>query len=194
MLGQGGMAVLLEQAITYSRESLGGVTPGLFSVRTPCSMWDLRALLAHVNESLAALVEGTEIGHIGLRPVGIDIGNECLAGDPVAEFHEHTDRLLRGCAGPGSTRMVSIADRFLPADLMAITGAIEIAVHGWDISVSCGERRPIPTALADGILSLSPMVIDDGLRPSLFAAPVAIAPSASSSDRLVAFFGRDPRS
>jgi uncharacterized protein (TIGR03086 family) len=194
MTGQGRMAVLLEQAITYSRESLGGVTPGLLSVCTPCSMWDLRALLAHVNESLAALVDGTEVGRIGLFPGGIDVGNGRPGRDPVTEFHARTDRLLRGCARPGSAQVVSIADRFLPADVLAIMGAIEIAVHGWDVSVSCGERRPIPTALADGILSLSPMVIDDGLRPSLFAAPVAIPPSASSSDRLVAFFGRDPRS
>jgi hypothetical protein len=26
--------------------------------------------------------------------------------------------------------------------MVAVTGAIEIAVHGWDISVACGARRP----------------------------------------------------
>jgi uncharacterized protein (TIGR03086 family) len=193
MVVVGGAAVLLGQAIAYSRASLDRVTPGLLSVRTPCSRWDLGALLAHLNESLAAIVEGTEIGHVELLPVRMDAGDECPGRDLCAEFDEHTGRLLRGCARSGSPAVVSIADRFLPADLLVIMAAIEIAVHGWDVAVSCGERRPIPAALAESILSLTPLVIDDGVRPSLFSAPVAMPRTAGSSDRLLAFLGRDPR-
>jgi uncharacterized protein (TIGR03086 family) len=183
--------VLLQQAISYSRESLAAVTPSLLPAPTACARWNLLALLAHLNESVATLVEGTEIGHLDLLAVETDTGD---VRDPVSVFHEHTDRLLRGCARYDGAQMVSIADRPLAADFVVIIGAIEIAVHGWDISVSCGERQPIPSPLADGILSVSSLVIHDELRYPLFSAPVGMPPSASASDRLVALLGRDPRS
>jgi len=80
----------------------------------------------------------------------------------------------------------------MAAELVAVAGAVEVAVHGWDISVACGCRHPIPPTLALGMLSLSPLVVDDGMRQSLFGAPIPVSPLASPSDQLVAFLGRRP--
>jgi hypothetical protein len=46
--------------------------------------------------------------------------------------------------------------------------------------------------LADELLSLAPAVITDTDRNQLFASAVPIPAGCSSSDRLVAFLGRDP--
>jgi len=77
--------------------------------------------------------------------------------------------------------------------MVAVTGAIEITVHGWDISVACGARRPVPPGLAAILLPIAPLLITPGTRPGLFADPVRLPGPASAGDQLVAFLGRQPR-
>jgi hypothetical protein len=54
-----GAIALLERAINYTLGSLHVVTPEALSRATPCKDWDLRALLAHVNDCLMVLHEAT---------------------------------------------------------------------------------------------------------------------------------------
>lgn len=75
---------------------------------------------------------------------------------------------------------------------MAATAALEVAVHGWDISRACGQRQPIPRALATGLLAVARVLVPHAGRHPLFAAPVAVAAMAGPGDRLVAFLGRSP--
>jgi hypothetical protein len=77
--------------------------------------------------------------------------------------------------------------------MAATAGAIEIAVHGWDISAACGVSRPVPPALAAVLLPIAPLLITPGTRPGLFADPVRLPGPAGPGDQLVAFLGRQPR-
>jgi uncharacterized protein (TIGR03086 family) len=182
---------LLERAIGYALGSVTAVAPNFLSRPTPCSDWDLRTLLEHVNESLAALHEGIETGCIGPAPFTEDIGDP--AAGLVATFRDRASRLLGALAtADGHKQVIAIADLPLWAGIVAATGAIEIAVHGWDISRTCGHREPIPPVLAADILAISPLLVDGATRRLQFAAPVAVSPLASASDRLVAFLGRRP--
>ena len=76
---------------------------------------------------------------------------------------------------------------------MAAAGAVEVAVHGWDISRACGQRQPIPRVLATDLLVIAPVLVPGTGRHPLFAAPVTVAATATPSDRLAAFLGRTPR-
>ncbi len=73
---------------------------------------------------------------------------------------------------------------------MERVGALEIAVHGWDISQACGHRRPIPHRLATDLVAMAPLLVPEAGRHPLFAAPVPAAREATASDQLVAFLGR----
>jgi uncharacterized protein (TIGR03086 family) len=188
-------ADLLERAVRYGLESMEAVGAGCLSRPTPCAGWDVHALLRHVNDSVGAMLEGIEFGRVDLVPSEAE--DEDRDGDPaadlVAAFRGGTRRLLHAwtAAGHPGHRIV-IAGHPIAAELVAITGAIEIAVHGWDISVACGGDRPIPAELAVDLLTLSSLVVNDGLRYPLFAAPVAAPWPAGPSDRLIAFLGRSP--
>ncbi|HEY0932365.1 MAG TPA: maleylpyruvate isomerase N-terminal domain-containing protein, partial [Trebonia sp.] len=48
---------LLGQVAAYTRETVSPVTRYDLSAPTPCSQWDLKALLLHLNTSLGALIE-----------------------------------------------------------------------------------------------------------------------------------------
>jgi uncharacterized protein (TIGR03086 family) len=182
---------LLERSIGYALGNVSAVVPPVLSYPTPCAGWDLRLLMGHVNDSLATLQEAIDTGRVGLAPT---VDND---DDPAAElvetFRTRAGWLLRAWrAASNDDRVVDIVDRPMMASVVAATGALEIAVHGWDISRSCGNRRPIPPTLAVDLLSLCPLVVTEATRHPLFAAPVAVSRSASPSDRLVALLGRRP--
>jgi hypothetical protein len=105
---------------------------------------------------------------------------------------------------------ILIGDQQLAVEDFAAAGALEIAVHGWDVAHACEQPRPIPAPLADRLLGLAPLLISDADRPPrpgprtsaaqhfgpsvtgppLFGPPVTVPPWASASDRLAAFLGR----
>jgi uncharacterized protein (TIGR03086 family) len=184
-------ARLIEPSIGYALGVVLAVTPELLSRPTPCREWDLRMLLRHATESLAAIDEGIEAGRIGLGPAAED-GD--LAADPARAFRDRACQLLDTCTSPGRQRQViEIAGCPLAASVMAAAAALEVAVHGWDISRACGQRQPIPRALATGLLVIAPVLVPVAGRHPLFAAPVTVPATADPSDRLAAYLGRAPR-
>jgi uncharacterized protein (TIGR03086 family) len=185
-----GGARLLEPSISYALGAALAVTPELLSRPTPCREWDLRMLLRHACESLAAFGEGIEAGRVGPDPAPDD---GTLPADPARAFRDRAGQLLDAWTSPGHQRQViDIAGCPLAASVMAATAALEIAVHGWDISRACGQRQPIPRALATSLLTIAPVLVPRTGRHPLFAAPVNLAATASPSDRLTAFLGRSP--
>jgi uncharacterized protein (TIGR03086 family) len=183
-------ARLLEPSIGYALGAVLAVTPELLPRPTPCRGWDLRMLLRHACESLTAFGEGIETGRVGLEAAAPD-GD--LAADPARAFRDRAGQLLNAWTGPGPRRqVVDIAGCPLAAGVMAAAAALEVAVHGWDISRACGQRQPIPRALAIDLLAIAPVVVPRDGRHQLFAEPVAVAATAGPSDRLAAFLGRSP--
>jgi uncharacterized protein (TIGR03086 family) len=182
---------LLEHAVGYALASAGHATPELLPLATPCAGWDLRTLLFHVSDSLGVLAEAMRAGHVAPGPPP---GHEPTAGaDPVAGLRRRARALLGASAAAGADeRLVAIGDRELTASMITAAGAIEIAVHGWDISVACGIRRPVPPGLAAALLPLAPVLIPRAARSGLFADPVPVPEPACPGDRLVAFLGRQP--
>ena len=148
-------------------------------------------LLRHTNESLAALQQGIDAGCVGLQPAADD-GD--LAGTPPGPSAiVPADSLTHGPAPSHQHQIIHIVGCPLAASVMAGAGALEIAVHGWDISRTCGHRQPIPRALAIDLLAIAPLLVPGTGRHPLFAAPVTVAPTAGPSDRLAAFLGRTPQ-
>ncbi|MFI7126719.1 maleylpyruvate isomerase N-terminal domain-containing protein [Nonomuraea sp. NPDC050153] len=88
--------------------------------------------------------------------------------------------------------MVSIDDRRLTSPMVAAAGAIEIAVHGWDVARACGEHHPIPALMAEELLDLAHLFVTRADRPHRFAPPRPLPPHASAQDHLLAYLGRDP--
>ena len=188
--GMTGGLQLLEPAIGYALVAAAAVTPEFLSRPTPCRGWDLQMLLRHASESVAAIGEGIEAGCIDLCPPGEDAD---VASDPARAFRERAGRLLGACVVLGRQHeVIHIADGLLPASAMAGAGALEIAVHGWDISRACGRCQPIPRALADDLLAIAPLLVPGTDRHPLFAVPVSVPPATNPSDRLTAFLGRTP--
>jgi hypothetical protein len=113
--------------------------------------------------------------------------------DPARDVADRAGLLLHAwAAARGRRPVIAIADRCVTLHILADLGALELAVHGWDISRAAGRCRPIPPALASDLLEIAPRLVPVTGREPLFAAPVAMAATACPSDRLAAFLGRCP--
>jgi uncharacterized protein (TIGR03086 family) len=174
---------LLERSLAYALGSVAGVAAGSLARGTPCADWDLGELLGHLDDSLDALYEGLTGGRIGPFP-GRDDSSDVACG-----FRRRVCALL-GAWAAGPPECVLVGDRALDVRVMAAVGAVEIAVHGWDVAQACGRPRPIPVTLAAELLPVARCVVADADRGVRFAAQVAVPVCAGPDDRLLAFLGR----
>jgi uncharacterized protein (TIGR03086 family) len=186
----GGVA-LLERALGYTLGSLVLVTPAGLAAPTPCRDWDLRALLGHMNDSMLALHEAMAAGFVqldaALEPGG---GFGDPDADPVATLRNRACHMMGAWAGLQDPGRVEIGDQGLSAAVVAAVGAVEVAVHGWDVAESCGTPRPLPDGLAEELIELCPLFVAPADRPGRFGPPLAVSPLAGPGDRLLAFLGR----
>jgi uncharacterized protein (TIGR03086 family) len=180
---------LLESAVSYALTGAAMATPRLLARPTPCLGWDLETLLDHLAESIGVFHEAIATGSVGASEAPGHPGP-----DPLARLRGQAAGLLAACADCGpADRLIAIGDRELTTSMVAVAGAIEIAVHGWDISAACGGSRPVPPGLAAVLLPVVPLLITPGTRPGLFADAVRLPGPAGPGDQLVAFLGRRPR-
>ena len=162
---------LLQGALAYGLDVIGTPPPTALGDPTPCPDWDLRALVGHLVDSLTVLADPVGTHRVTTQPV-----------DPVGAFVEAACLLLtRPRAGHPAE------------DLPAPVGALEVAVHTWDVTWACQQPRPVPAIIATDLLELAPRIVPDQHRPGLFAAPVAVPARTPAGDRLVAFLGRHLR-
>ena len=140
---------LLERAISYTRSSLQQISADVIHAETPCSEWDLAALLHHMDDSLRALQDAADTGRVVVVPSEPDD-----PADPVASLKDRACALLGAWTAHGGADLVSVAGCPLTASVLVATGALEIAVHGWDVAQACGSE--LPDALAAGCRPVAP--------------------------------------
>ncbi|KUM71449.1 TIGR03086 family protein [Streptomyces sp. ISL-22] len=170
---------LLERSLGYALGTVAGVEAGGLGCGTPCAEWDLGELLGHLDDSLDALYEGLTGGRTGLFP----------RADRACGFRRRACAVL-GAWAAGTPESALVGERPLDVRVMAAVGAVEIAVHGWDVAQACGRPRPIPEALAAELLPIARCVVGEADRGVRFGAPVAVPVGAGAEARLLAFLGR----
>ncbi|HLK02167.1 MAG TPA: TIGR03086 family metal-binding protein [Streptosporangiaceae bacterium] len=176
---------VLAAAISYALQGAALVTSACLDQPTPCAEWDVRMLLVHLATSMAAIEEALGSGQL----TGPGPDEWSGPGDPVELLRDRAAGLLvtTFLSDMGSIEIAGIP---VPAEVIRGTGALETAVHGWDIYTACGHHRPVPNGVARPLLAMLSQLIP--ARDGLFAGPVAAPPCASPGDRLIAALGRSP--
>ncbi|GAA4732623.1 hypothetical protein GCM10025782_34860 [Pedococcus ginsenosidimutans] len=176
---------LLDRAVGYARGCLAGVTEADLARPTPCAQWDLRDLLVHMDDSLAALAEAAGATRLALAPV---------------PGHGEADVLLtsvrqRACSlvarwVPAQDGPVELGHAWLAREVLGAVGALEITLHAWDVAQSLGADLPVPAGLALDLWPTARDHITDADRPGRFGEPPAVPWSASPQAHLLARAGR----
>jgi uncharacterized protein (TIGR03086 family) len=173
---------LLERSLDYALVGLSAVEPSMLHCRTPCREWDLRDLLRHLTESMLTLSDllGGSAGEVG-------------GSGPVADATDTALDLRRTVTSIDADiidSMATIGGLPVPRHMIVLTGALEVAVHGWDVGQVCERSGLMPAQLAQGLLLHAALVLDSTARPDLFADPTVAAPGATAAEQLPALAGR----
>jgi len=181
---------LLERALGFTRGALSLVRPDRMDAPTPCARWRLRDLLEHMDDSLAALHDAAAEGWVALEPCPRRESDDEPA--VVTSLRHHGCSLLGSWSRLHHDQPVVVGGRPLPASTVALVGALEVAVHGWDVARACGDPRPLPDELAHDLIGHAELLVTDDDRGVRFGPPLPVGFDRPPSDRLLALTGRSP--
>jgi uncharacterized protein (TIGR03086 family) len=166
---------------------------------TPCERWQVRDVFYHlaVGTMYDALLKGEEPDPDDVAAyVGQTDPNRSRPAIPDAELTARiADRL------PGFVdlyRIPGVLERTIPVHLGDMTGeqfarlgALDIAVHTWDLATSTGQTVELPDVVVLEILEWARGTFEDSWRTDYtFASEVDAPENASAIERLAAFSGR----
>ena len=176
---------LLERALGWTRGVLVDVRDDQAAARTPCAGWTLLDLLRHMVDSLSALAEAAT--------------GSVAATATTADRAAGPEELARSLCGLGCTvlgdwvradaRPVELGVGHLHRTVLTGVGALEVAVHGWDVARSCGSTAELPPTLAAGLLPVAARRVGPDDRPGAFGPAVTPAGTDPVS-LLLAHLGR----
>lgn len=183
-----------EQAFASTAEIVKGTTPGQMGGPTPCTEWDVRALLNHVIGTLW-MAEGLFTGQafrFPMLPGGLPPAD--LTGDDPAAAYAEASAAALAAAGTGDalTRVHATPLGQMPGLVLAGFTTVDILVHGWDLAKATGQPTDLDGRLAAHALAFAEQTLTPDTRAPRIGPPVAVAEDAPVTARLIGFFGRQP--
>jgi uncharacterized protein (TIGR03086 family) len=154
---------------------ISNIAPNQWGDPTPCTEWDVRALVDHLiggNARFTAALSGQ-------------------AGRPDG-YADSTERMLAAFRAPGALdRVVEVPFGKVPATVALHLRLADVMVHGWDLARATGQHAEYPEDVVEQALAFSlaalPAVRSDR---SPFAPPQPVDDDAPALERLAACLGR----
>jgi uncharacterized protein (TIGR03086 family) len=177
----------LSQTFDHAHNVVTGVRPEQMSNSTPCSEWDVRALLTHT----VGVVDN--IGRRVRDEDGVDPNAFPLDADVAAQFKAVADGTLAAWRAAGLDGDIDIGAGPMPRQAALTINLIDTTAHAWDIARATDQSEELPAELATLVLGLTQGFLTDDLRTFAGSDPaVAVGADATPTQRLVAFLGRKP--
>lgn len=179
---------LFDSAITIASGVVTLVQPQDMQKPTPCTEWDVHALLNHMLYELAWVPE--LCGGKTAEEVG-----SALDGDLVGEDLEHAWRAYAETARQSAEqtppeRVVHLSSGNVPASNYLDEVAGDIIVHTWDLASGIGKPFHIDEDIAKTIYKLTHSKIPAWRKQGLIGPELPVASGASAETKLLAIFGR----
>jgi len=186
---------LHNQALDDAARLVDAVQPDQLGLPTPCSAWDVRALLTHLvggNIRYAALTRGEPIQR-GPAQGGGPAAN-LLGDDPAGAYRRSVAELRAAWDDPALLdRTFDLPIGTLPGRAALTLHLVETVTHGWDLAKATGQQPTFDPEVVGAALQFV-QAGAPGERPpgAAFAPPVPVADDLPAIDQLAAFLGRTP--
>jgi uncharacterized protein (TIGR03086 family) len=183
---------LLERALDQMAGVIAAIEPARQGgLATPCTDWDVRALVRHVvGQDLRNFLHSAQGRVADWQAPAVELGADWAEGfraaaERLIDAWSHAD-LDESVAMPGGARA--------PLRGRADMQIAELAMHCWDLAKATSQRAALDPVLAEHALGWSRQVLRPEFRgpDKAFGVEVAVPPDAPAYDRLAGWFGRDP--
>ena len=168
---------------------LAGVRPDSLELATPCTEWNVLALINHnlavqrfVDEMLskaAPAMPGEADLTAPLHPDGADAALRSIAGSIVSKLNAMgLEEMVESPFGPmaaGEFLMFPMSDLF---------------IHKWDLAKATNQDASLDSQLAEVCFEIIAPVAPAGRENGAFAPEVEVAANATIQERLLALSGR----
>ncbi|HET7489871.1 MAG TPA: TIGR03086 family metal-binding protein [Acidimicrobiales bacterium] len=169
---------LLDRALRQTGRLIAATGPNQGTLPTPCSAWDVAALVRHVV--------GNDLRNFAVVAAG---GVPQWGAPPDDPGHDWTAAYEAGAEGVRAAWRAAEAPQWSRADQQIA----ELAAHGWDLARATGQDDLDPALAEHGLAWAKGMLRPEHRGPDkAFAAEVAVPDDAPAYDRLAGWFGRDP--
>jgi uncharacterized protein (TIGR03086 family) len=184
------------RAMGVTAELIPGITPAQLDSPTPCGLWLLRDLLAHIvgqyyGFALAASGQPTDLDAFRPRPVGDGFAGAYAAAAALVTSAFADDRVL-----DRAFYLPEIRDGGpYPAPMAIGFHFVDEVVHAWDLAKSIGAPVEFDDEVLETALSISARVPNDPATRGggfAFALGAGSDPDAPTLDRIVTLLGRRP--
>jgi len=177
------------QTTQWFDSHLAAVGADQWSGATPCTDWDVTALVDHVLDEtrwVAPLVQGLD-----LAAAGDVVAAAPSTGDRQADWVPALAQARDAFGAPGAidgTVTLSYGEDSTRSycDQMSF----DALVHGWDLARGIGAPDRMPGDLVGWALEYAQPLVEMAAGSGMFAPPLDVAADADAQTRLLALVGR----
>ncbi len=157
---------------------------------TPCSDWDVKAVVNHIvyeNVWMIALFSGRTIAEVGNEFEGDLVGD-----DPAGVYTRTASDVKAILAEPDAmTRTCQISSGPVSGADYAKELFLDTLIHGWDIAIGSKQDATLDSYLVEQCMPLGQAIADNDNYGSAFKAATSGSESGNPQTHLLGLLGRD---
>jgi uncharacterized protein (TIGR03086 family) len=185
------VVVTFERVLDTTNEVVDRVEPDQLANPTPCTEWDVRAVINHITGGATMFAECVEQGSVPDSRLGELMGGDNLGDDFKGNYRAASDRARATFGVPGVLdKIVKLPFGEMPAGVALNIAIMDVMTHTADIAKATGQSIDDEEILTTALDVGRQLITDDFRQPGMFDAERHAGPNASAADKLLAFAGR----
>ncbi len=184
---------MCQQATDGALAVIRNMRPEDLAKSTPCTAWDVRALINHMIGTNQLFSRGLAGDRSAPDPTSAL--PDLVGDDPAGAYAASARAVMDGWRAPGALeRVLPLPVGEMPGSVAIVVDLADQFVHTWDLARAVGRDPALDPEIAAMVLEFSKGMLKPEMRgPSGFFGPeVPCAPDTPVQDRLVAWLGRQP--
>jgi uncharacterized protein (TIGR03086 family) len=189
MAAETGTKDLFVGALEHFGTFVHQVPDNAWTAPTPCTEWDVRALVHHLVSEISWTVP--LLGGRSVADVGDSLSGDLLGEDPVASWDTAAAAALSAVDAGGAMELViHLSRRDVSGADYTMEVFTDLAIHGWDLARAIGADETIDPAFVSIIDERLSPVIADLKASGQYGDEVVPPDGADAQTRLLAMIGR----
>lgn len=176
------------RAVKVFDGSMRAVGSGDWDKPTPCTEWNVRALVGHVMDEdlwVPPLLDGKTI-----EEVGESLAGDPLGGDPLASWEKAKQDGVAASQGVDLRATVHVSFGDITAEEYLKQVAADHVIHAWDLARAVGASEDLDPETIDATYAYIAPQADAWRAAGAFAPAPSIPDDANRLTQLLALTGR----